>query len=160
MQIRKAAMKDLDDLMRIEEESFQDERFSRNLLELFVNEEEFEALVCEIDGIVVGYVAAHTEPGVRTRVLSLAVDLLHRNQGIGRRLMSEIESGTSSANTISLEVRTTNVPAVNLYLGEGYLIKGTIADYYGEGKNAFYMEKRLRGKAKEGNCFRSSARNF
>jgi [ribosomal protein S18]-alanine N-acetyltransferase len=145
MLIREAAPADLDDLMRIEEESFEDERFSRNLLELFLNEDEFEAVVCETAGKVVGYAAAYTEPGVRTRVLSLAVDKEHRGLGIGRRLMRRIEEGAKSSGSveITLEVRVTNVPAVKLYLKEGYLIRGTVADYYGKGLHAFYMEKRL-----------------
>jgi ribosomal protein S18 acetylase RimI-like enzyme len=145
MLIREAVQGDLDDLMRIEEESFQDERFSRNLLELFMNGDEFEAVVCEVEGTVVGYAAAYIEPGVRTRVLSLAVDKEHRGLGIGRSLMRRIEEGARSSGSmeITLEVRLTNVPAVRLYLVEGYMIKGTVADYYGKGQHAFYMEKRL-----------------
>jgi ribosomal-protein-alanine N-acetyltransferase len=145
MHIREAVMGDLDELMRIEEESFQEERFSRNLLELFVNEEEFDTLVCEVQGTLVGYASAYGESGVRTRVLSLAVGLEHRGLGIGRRLMNDIEARaiSSGSKTMTLEVRATNVPAVNLYLDRGYRIKGTIADYYGKGKDAFYMEKIL-----------------
>ena len=145
MLIREAAQGDLDALMRIEEESFQDERFSRNLLELFVSEDEFEAVVCETEGKVVGYAAAYLEPEVRTRVLSLAVDKEHRGLGIGRMLMRRIEEGARSSGSleITLEVRITNVPAVRLYLMEGYEIRGTVADYYGKGQHAFYMEKRL-----------------
>jgi ribosomal-protein-alanine N-acetyltransferase len=145
MHIREAAMGDMDDLMRIEEESFQDERFSRDLLELFVNEEEFDALVCDLGGTVVGYAAAYTVPGVRSRVLSLAVDEEHRGMGIGRLLMREIENRAKAlrSTAIALEVRVTNVPAVSIYREEGYAIMGTIADYYGIGENAFYMEKKL-----------------
>jgi ribosomal-protein-alanine N-acetyltransferase len=145
MHIREATMGDMDDLMRIEEESFQDERFSRDLLEHFVNEEEFDALVCEIGGTVVGYSAAYSEPGMRSRVLSLAVDEGHRGMGIGRRLMQEIGTRAKAlrSTAIALEVRVTNVQAVNLYREEGYLIMGTIPDYYGIGENAFYMEKKL-----------------
>jgi [ribosomal protein S18]-alanine N-acetyltransferase len=147
MHIRKAAITDMDDLMRIEVESFQDERFSRNLLELFVKEDEFETLVCEIDGTVVGYAAAYTEPGVKTRVLSLAVDKEHRRSGIGRSLMQDIELHAQALGSIkvTLEVRMNNVTAVNLYLRGGYLIRGIIPDYYGKGKDALYMEKKLEG---------------
>jgi [ribosomal protein S18]-alanine N-acetyltransferase len=145
MHIREADTRDLDELMRIEEESFADERFSRNLLELFIGEEEFDTLVCEIDGRVVGYAAAFTDPGVKSRVLSLAVDRDHRGRGIGRRLMREIEDRAkeNGSGLMTLEVRVTNVEAVNLYLAEGYLVKGSIADYYGKGQDAFYMEKKL-----------------
>ncbi|MGD0818251.1 MAG: GNAT family N-acetyltransferase [Methanomassiliicoccales archaeon] len=145
MHIREATQGDLDGLMRIEEESFQDERFSRNMLELFVNEEEFDTLVCEIEGSVVGYAAAYAEPEVRTRVLSLAVDTGHRGMGIGRRLMQEIEHRAKAlrSTAVTLEVRVKNLPAVNLYLEEGYRIRGKIVDYYGKGENAFFMEKEL-----------------
>ena len=145
MHIREAEVKDLDELMRIEEGSFQDERFSRNLLELFIDEEEFDTLVCAINGKVVGYAAAFTEPGVRSRVLSLAVDQDHRGKGIGRRLMQDIENRAkdSGSKLMTLEVRVTNLAAVNLYLAEGYQVKGAIADYYGRGEDAFYMEKKL-----------------
>jgi ribosomal-protein-alanine acetyltransferase len=145
MRIREATSNDLDDLMRIEEESFQDERFSRNLLEMFVDEEEFETLVCEIDEEVVGYAAAYTEPGVKSRILSLAVERRQRGKGIARHLMREIEhrARTLRTGSVSLEVRVTNVVAVNLYLKEGYRIRGTIPDYYSKGEDAFYMEKKL-----------------
>jgi ribosomal-protein-alanine N-acetyltransferase len=145
MHIRQATMGDLDDLMRIEEGSFQEERFSRNIIELFIEEDEFDTLVCEIGGTAVGYAAAYTEPNVRSRVLSLAVDETHRAKGIGRRLMREIEDWAKGQGSklMTLEVRVTNVPAVGLYLQEGYLIKGTIADYYGKGEDGFYMEKEL-----------------
>jgi ribosomal-protein-alanine N-acetyltransferase len=145
MRIREATINDLDDLMRIEEESFQEERFSRNLLEMFVNEEEFETLVCEIGGVVVGYAAAYTEPGIKSRVLSLAVEQRHRGEGIGSLLMRDIElrAMTLKSTSVSLEVRVTNLVAVNLYLKEGYRIRGTIPDYYAKGEDAFYMEKKL-----------------
>jgi [ribosomal protein S18]-alanine N-acetyltransferase len=144
MHIREATQGDLDELMRIENESFQAERFSRNLLELFITEEDFDTLVCD-DGTVVGYATAFTEPGVRSRVLSLAVDEKNRGKGIGRRLMQDLEhrAKEKGANLVTLEVRVTNVPAVNLYLAGGYRIKGTIPDYYGKGEDAFYMEKKL-----------------
>ena len=145
MHIRGATQEDLDELMHIEEESFQEERFSRNLLELFITEEDFDTLVCEIDGIAVGYATTYNEPDVRSRVLSLAVSGTHRRKGIGSRLMRDIEHRAKEKGSVfvTLEVRVTNVAAVNLYLAEGYLIKGTIADYYGKGENAFHMEKRL-----------------
>ena|SRR5665647_123850 len=145
MHIREAALEDLDDLMRIEAESFQEERFSRKLLEMFVNEEEFETLVCEIDGAVVGYSAAYTEPGVKSRVLSLAVEKRLRGKGIGRLLMQDIErrAKTLRSAAVTLEVRVTNVVAVNLYMEEGYRIRGTLVDYYAKGEDAFYMEKKM-----------------
>jgi ribosomal-protein-alanine N-acetyltransferase len=145
MHIREAVIGDLDDLMHIEEGSFQEERFSKNLVELFIEEDEFDTLVCEIGGTSVGYAAAFTEPEVRTRVLSLAVDQPHRKKGIARRLMQEIEHRAKGKGSklMTLEVRVTNVPAVTLYLEEEYLIKGTIEDYYGAGEDAFYMEKKL-----------------
>jgi ribosomal-protein-alanine acetyltransferase len=145
MHIREVALVDLDDLMRIEEGSFQEERFSRELLEMFVKEEEFDTLVCEVEGEVIGYVAAYTEPEVKTRVLSLAVEKRCRGRGIGRGLMREIErrAKTLRSGSVTLEVRTTNLAAVNLYLEEGYRIRGTIADYYAKGEDAFYMEKKL-----------------
>jgi [ribosomal protein S18]-alanine N-acetyltransferase len=145
MHIRRAASGDLDDLMRIEHESFQDERFSRNLLELFVTDNEFDTLICEIDGTVVAYATAYTETSVMTRVLSLAVDKERRGLGIGHELMRQIEQQARSLGSalLTLEVRVNNIAAVNLYLREGYMIRGKIADYYGKGKHAFYMEKKL-----------------
>jgi [ribosomal protein S18]-alanine N-acetyltransferase len=145
MHIRKAASGDLDDLMRIEQESFQDERFSRDLLELFVGDNEFDTLICEIDGSVVAYATAYTGTNAITRVLSLAVDKEHRCSGIGRGLMRQIERQARSLGSIllTLEVRVNNIAAVNLYLSAGYMIRGKITDYYGKGKHAFYMEKKL-----------------
>jgi [ribosomal protein S18]-alanine N-acetyltransferase len=143
--IREATPEDLDDLMRIEEESFREERFSRDLLEMFVREEEFETLICEVDGSAVGYSAAYIEPEVRSRILSLAVQKRYRGMGMARNLMREMEHRAMilRATSMTLEVRVNNAAAVNLYLEEGYQIRGTIPDYYAKGEDAFYMEKKL-----------------
>ena len=43
----------------------------------------------------------------------------------------------------SLEVETLNEPAIALYTSRGYEIKGVLQDFYGFGRHAYYMEKKI-----------------
>jgi ribosomal-protein-alanine acetyltransferase len=146
MIVRDAALRDLDSLVRIEDESFEEDRFSRKILELMITETDFETLVGVVDGTVVAYVTAHTAEGSdKAQILSLAVDEGHQRIGVGREMMRQIERRIDHhrTRTITLEVRLTNIPAIDLYLSEGYSVKGLIHGYYGDGEDAIYMEKDL-----------------
>lgn len=43
----------------------------------------------------------------------------------------------------SLEVEATNSLAIALYASRGYMVKASIEDFYGAGRPAYYMEKKL-----------------
>jgi len=143
VELRKARPEDLDDVMDVESQSFEAERYERELIEAFITEKDFTTLVSLADRRIVGYATLYDKGGGSFRLISIAVLPTHRNQGIARALMRQLEtiSSVKRGRRMSLEVSVTNVPAISLYLSLGFRIKGTILDYYGKGKSAFFLEK-------------------
>jgi ribosomal-protein-alanine N-acetyltransferase len=145
MGVRRARPADLSGLEEIEHASFQRERFPRSLLRTMLISSQFLTLVEEEDGAVVGYASAYLQEGGSARMVSIAVLPRWRGRGTARLLMDRLEGACreEGVTLMSLEVAVRNVVALRLYLSQGYSIKGMVKDYYGRGKDAFYMERRL-----------------
>ena len=142
--IRKAEARDLGALAEIERSCFDKTRFPLQLLRRMAVCSDFLTLVVEGEAGVVGYASAHLA-GPEARLISIAVAPAERGKGAAKELLARLEQGCrrTGMGRISLEVAVSNALALRLYLVNGYLIKGMIRDYYGEGEDAFYMEKRL-----------------
>ena len=78
-------------------------------------------------------------------VLKVACLPEHRRGGLGRRLMlmAEDHARASGGDTITLEVRTNNAPAIALYDALGYRREGRRVRYYHDGEDALVMTKRV-----------------
>ncbi len=65
-------------------------------------------------------------------LLTLAVDPAHRRQGLGRRLLEQLENESLArdATEVFLEVSEQNTPARNLYRACGYTESGRRPNYY------------------------------
>jgi len=112
-------------------------------------------IVAEEDGEVVGYVMCRIETGVpnfkllgitrKGHVISIAVLPKHQREGIGYELMQESMRSMVNykAKECYLEVRESNVPAVNLYKKMGFEVTRTIRGYYADGENAYVMARNL-----------------
>jgi len=146
VEIRRAARQDLAMLEEIERSSFQKERFPRSLLSTITSSEGFLTFVAEEEGGIVGYSSAYLEGRGRARLISIAVLPRERGKGTAKLLLTRLEGGCAHKGVavVGLEVAVSNVVALRLYFSQGYAIKGMIRDYYGKGKDAFYMVKRLR----------------
>lgn len=64
----------------------------------------------------------------------------YRKQGIGSKLLQEIEN--NNINNITLEVRESNVEAINFYKNNGFKIVSIRKNYYGN-ENGYLMLKEL-----------------
>jgi ribosomal-protein-alanine N-acetyltransferase len=137
--MREATMEDLRFLERIERECFAGERFDRRTLCSFLEDRHVIMMVAEFGSF------ALEVRGERARLLSIAVLPEARGRGHGKEMMREAiaVAKAKGARVMELEVNMLNVEAINLYLKHGLSIAGMIADYYGPGKDAFYMTKRL-----------------
>ena len=111
-------------------------------------------LVAEKDGKVVGYIMCRLEHGKshfgfriikRGHVVSIAVLPEHRKQGIGKNLMLNAEKALKDygAKEIILEVRVSNIPAINLYEKLEYEKVKVLKGYYSDGEDAYLMVKKL-----------------
>lgn len=147
MIIRPAGIEDLSGISHIETSCFEAERYPREMLEEILTQEGFYTLVAEEEGAVLGAITVHWtgEKRKAAHMVSLAVLPEFRNRGIASALLREAEDAARElgAKDMVLEVRVTNVPAMNLYLHRGYALGGVIRNYYGPGKNAYFMLRTL-----------------
>jgi len=112
-------------------------------------------IVAEVNKDIVGYILCRIETGIpsfkllgitrRGHVISIAVLPRHQQKGIGYALMREATQAMVNyqAKECYLEVRESNLPAVELYKKLGFEIARTIKNYYADGENAFVMAKQL-----------------
>lgn len=91
----------------------------------------YSCWVCELDGIVVGHAVMSVAVG-EAHLLNLCVSPEWQGRGLGRRLLRRIFriAGERNADTLFLEVRTSNSPARVLYESEGFVEIGQRRDYY------------------------------
>jgi len=78
-----------------------------------------------------------------TIIATLGVDPDVRGQGIGARLLQACEA-RSDLPSFRLQVRRSNTPAIRLYQKLNYTIIDSLPRYYGDGEDAYLMEK-IRG---------------
>ncbi len=143
---RRAVEEDLPGLMNVEGDCFGIERFSPQVVRAFIERENaFIVVGIEEKEIVGSAMALYSEEVGEGKIASVAVMRRCRGQGIGAQLLEECESvfRAHGLRRYSLEVETTNEPAVSLYLSRGYTEKGIINDFYAAGRHAYCMEKRV-----------------
>lgn len=144
MQIRKWVYKDILRISQIEEECFPQEPWSFQMLASSFGAESFTGVLAEDGGEIIGYggvtVAADTAD-----IENVAVTEPFRRSGVGGALLSELcrAAKQKGAKKVFLEVRVSNVPAMSLYLKNGF--KGVYARtrYYSDGEDCLVMVKEL-----------------
>ncbi len=88
----------------------------------------YECRVAVVEGNVAGFlVSRQTGPGER-EILNTAVDPAYRRRGIARCLLEQVLVVPDTA--WFLEVRESNIAAVNLYKAQGFQLAGRREAYY------------------------------
>jgi len=112
-------------------------------------------IVVEVNKEIVGYVMCRIETGIpsfkllgisrKGHVISIAVLPSHHRKGIGYELMHKATQAMMNYNAKEcyLEVRESNLSAVNLYKKLKFTNARTIRKYYADGEDAFVMAIRL-----------------
>ncbi|MEN3061264.1 MAG: ribosomal protein S18-alanine N-acetyltransferase, partial [Candidatus Methanosuratincola petrocarbonis] len=114
-------------------------------------------LVAQVGEKVVGYNMCRIEFGIsnikrdfakKGHVISIAVLEGYRGMGIGQRLMEDGMKNVreSGASEIYLEVRQSNLPAIQLYRKLGFRAVRVLEGYYRDGENAYLMVANLEEK--------------
>lgn len=130
MIIRAMKDEDLEQVTKIEKEIFSvpwsDKSFSDAC-----NKENNVYLVCVVDNKVAGYCGMWTVLG-EGNITNMAVAQEFRQQGIAKRLMTEMElrGRKLDVDTFFLEVRQSNIPAQKLYASMGYTQIGIRKRFY------------------------------
>ena len=143
--IRKAKISDLEAIKEIEDESFIKPFTKEDLLYEISQNPVSNFLVLEKDGLVVGFIDYWVTFDSAT-IDQIAVKKSERNQGFAKILLEKSINDLKELGEVSfltLEVRTSNEPAINLYKSFGFQ-KVTIKEkYYDDGEDAIYMIKGL-----------------
>lgn len=108
-------------------------------------------IVAEINEKIVGYTMCRIETGIpsfkllgirkKGHVISLAVLPDHHRKGIGYALLQKATKGMEKYNAKEcyLEVRESNISAIQLYKKLGFEKARTARNYYADGEDAFIM---------------------
>lgn len=105
--------------------------WSFNALNEFTKYEHNKILVAKIDSKIAGYVT-YTCIFDEIQIANVATHPNYRKQGIAYALIGHLISDGKSNNSalITLEVRTSNIPAINLYKKCGFESCGLRKNYY------------------------------
>lgn len=148
--IREAHPTDITDLAALEEQAFASDRLSRRRLAALARSPTARLLVAHRDGELAGYALLLTRRNSRAaRLYSLAVAPGSAGHGLGSRLLTAAEAAAleRGAESLRLEVRTDNAPAIRLYERHGYRLIGRREGYYEDGATALRYARDLGAKA-------------
>jgi ribosomal-protein-alanine N-acetyltransferase len=133
--IRPVDPQDFQELLAIEKEAFPKSEYDLGEFWRLYQHYPQTFLVTEreqIDGYIVFSPDGH--------IISMAVALLRRRQGVGTRLIQEAIT-YCDRTALSLEVRVSNWGAQEFYERLGFIVRGTATGYYLDGEDALLMER-------------------
>ena len=135
MQITKAKLSHLKELIHLEDSTFIFDKISRRQF-IYNIKKQKNFFVSKKASSLTGYILCF-EYKKTIRIYSLAVCQNSQGQGVGKKLLEYILN--NSTKDISLEVNTNNFRAINLYRNIGFKISKQINKYYENGDAAYKM---------------------
>ena len=146
--VRQAALPDLDELLKLEQASFDSDRLSRRSFKHHIQSDSSDLLVVmEKDGVCLAYGLVLYHRGTRlARLYSLAVAKQARGLGLAKQILAALEqyAAGNEKHYMRLEVAKHNLSAIRLYESCGYRVFGEYTDYYEDHGDALRMHKRIR----------------
>jgi ribosomal-protein-alanine N-acetyltransferase len=102
-------------------------------------------VLAESRGEIVGFAAGYVSSRGAGHVVTLDVSPGFRRKGAGRALFNNLleRFRKAGATGIRLEVEVENAPAIAFYRSFGFRSTRRVSDYYGYGRDAWEMEKKL-----------------
>lgn len=170
MKIRLVCEKDIDYIVKIEQDCFADDSWSRrqfeeeleNPLAIFVAawDDSCEVNISEFgeDGMfgnfafsgeekekIIAYALGLCVPGVVGEIASIATLPQYRNKGIAESLLDYMISECKEKHVpvVQLEARASNFPAIGLYKKIGFKEDAVRRNYYQDGEDAILMSLEL-----------------
>lgn len=142
-QIVRAKLSDLNAIVKIEELSFNSDRFSRRQFRYLIKNAKSVFFVVKKDETILANLILLMRTGSsRLRIYSLAVHPDNRGKGIAHLLFEKVKNFASEFDytEIHLEVRTDNLLAISLYEKEGFSKSGIKNGFYSDGSDAIIMK--------------------
>ena len=143
MNIRELTAADVEEVSRIEQETFSMPWQPQDFLEM-VEADYAHYYVAEEDGEIAGCCGIRNIAG-EGEITNVAVANKFRRRGIGRALMEYMlkEAALLGMESSTLEVRVSNTPAIRLYESLGFQSEGVRPNFYEKPKeDALIMWKR------------------
>ena len=147
MKIVEATLKDFEQIYDIEQACFVEPYTREQLMYEFSENPLNKILVAYDEDKIAGFVDYMITFNSAT-ISQIAVLPNYRKKGLGSKLLEEMEKSFPKeiddvVETITLEVRESNINAISFYKKNGYENVVIKKHYYKNGENAVYMIKRL-----------------
>ncbi|RUL75338.1 GNAT family N-acetyltransferase [Dyella choica] len=148
VRVRRAELSDLDDLVALEQATFDSDRISRAQFRRHLDSDSARVLVASANHRrFLGTAMVFFRKGSRVaRLYSIASLPEARGKGVGTALIEAAESAARQrrCQSLRLEVRVDNESAVRLYERLGYRRAGPLKKgFYEDGSDAFVYQKAL-----------------
>jgi len=146
MEIRKARLSDLPDIMEMEHICFGEDSFNRRQFIYLMTKANGFFYSAQNEKRVVAYISLiYNRRTQSVRIYSIAVHPDFRHLKIGQQLIGKtIEyADMCEAKKITLEVKVSNDPAISLYKKNGFETTHIVTNYYHDGSSAYRMQKCL-----------------
>ena len=140
--VRDVEKSDLDEIHKIEEESFFCPFSQKQFLHLYIDYKK-TFFVAEKDKEILGYIIGVR--GFRKIIIgSIAVKESYRRKGLATKLLNHlIEKVRGKIKKIELQVRISDKGAILFYEEMGFTYKGILPLYYPDGEDAVLYDKSL-----------------
>ncbi|MEO8401540.1 MAG: N-acetyltransferase [Gammaproteobacteria bacterium] len=144
--IRQATLNDLDQLVALENQCFAADKMSRqNFRDLLTKQSAIITLATKDNNLIGSAVVLFRKNSHQARMYSLAVSPVFRKRGTAHQLCIHIEKSALArgCDTMILEVRVNNLPAIHFYQKNGYEKFAIYSKFYEDGTDALRMKKLL-----------------
>jgi ribosomal-protein-alanine N-acetyltransferase len=144
IRVRKIRLADLDRIQQIEDASFGEHAYERNLFAEFYNKCGDLFLAAERRSGICGYIVTCIR-GERAEIVSIAVDPAFRVKGAGSALMAGAlrRLRRRKVTRVVLMVKMTNSPARAFYEKFGFHKVRVVRGYYEDGSDGLLMARAL-----------------
>lgn len=143
--IRKMEEYDLDRIMEIEKDCFTTPWSRESFLIEITTNLLARYIIAEVEGVVAGYGGIWMIAG-EGHITNIAVETNYRKLGIGKKIVEGLInlSIAMGIESMTLEVRKSNISAQNLYKQYGFLSQGIRPNYYqDDNEDAIIMWKKF-----------------
>ena len=120
-----------------------DEYFGKEMFSYFCMQwPNGQFVACDFSGRPIGFVFTSKTDLSHARIMMFAVDPDHRSFGVGSKMLIHLEriAMMNGIRHISLEVRPSNMRAINFYRRHGFVATEVLRGFYTDGGDAVRMD--------------------